>query len=535
MKNKKLLSLALTMLITGCQLGTPSTPNSSPVSSPKTEESSKTSTSSSVSSSTSTKKEEPLTVELLGNDVVWYDETLTLTPEFNKETSETVVWESSDPTVATVADGIVTPLKAGTTTITVKVASDATISASKEITVKDVIIDTSVNDGGWDFSNLKSDNPTIKTNGQEGSYQYEKFANFKHISGQKYYAEATFKMTSYLAGNTWNRIAVGHRNMNAGAGEVSFRAYHASYGQGGDSIKTVVMETPITWGADTDRSQVWNQGGRKSWDFSNIKLATLRTGNTYYYYVNDELSWVESINERFNNIDTVPAITASDMNVEVSNMFATDDETFINEKLESKESNKKFWSPVKESIVIDESGENPSIKFDKSKDNSGNWPSSNIKDYAARPMGDTLYIPARGVATFEYDYKVTEYSDDTDTSLCGMSFTQYTNGKEVTSILLGKYHVGGNTWGWDGGMNAGANWVQAKSEDASLFKQNETYRIKIVVNGLDQNGYRYTIYSNDNLVASYFWDWNAYTNILTVSITALNISAEVNNFTYTIA
>ena len=246
MKNKKLLSLALVMLITGCQLGTSSTPNSTPnttsSSSSKVEESTKTSTSS------STKKEEPLTVELLGNDIVWYDEILTLTPEFNKETNESVVWESSDPTVATVADGIVTPLKAGTTTITVKVASDPTITDSKEITVKDVIIDTNVNDGGWDFSNLKNDNPTIKTNGQEGSYQYEKFANFKHISGQKYYAEATFKMTSYLADNTWNRIAVGHRNMNAGANEVSFRAYHASYGQGGDSIKTVVMETPITWG-----------------------------------------------------------------------------------------------------------------------------------------------------------------------------------------------------------------------------------------------------------------------------------------------
>lgn len=89
MKNKKLLSLALVMLITGCQLGTSSTPNSTPnttsSSSSKVEESTKTSTSS------STKKEEPLTVELLGNDIVWYDEILTLTPEFNKETNESVV------------------------------------------------------------------------------------------------------------------------------------------------------------------------------------------------------------------------------------------------------------------------------------------------------------------------------------------------------------------------------------------------------------------------------------------------------------
>ena len=536
MKNKKLLSLALVMLITGCQLGTSSTPNSTPnttsSSSSKVEESTKTSTSS------STKKEEPLTVELLGNDIVWYDEILTLTPEFNKETNESVVWESSDPTVATVADGIVTPLKAGTTTITVKVASDPTITDSKEITVKDVIIDTNVNDGGWDFSNLKNDNPTIKTNGQEGSYQYEKFANFKHISGQKYYAEATFKMTSYLADNTWNRIAVGHRNMNAGANEASFRAYHASYGQGGDSIKTVVMETPITWGEDTDRSQVWNQGGRKTWDFSNIKLATLRDGNTYYYYVNDELSWVETINERFNNIDTVPSITASDMNVEVSNMYATNDETVINEKLATKESKSLFWETVPGSVTVDETGDKPKITFDRSKDNDGNWPSSNIKDYAARSLGDSLSIPSGKSAVFTYDYKVTAYGPDSDTSFTGLTFQRHTNNvKEMRSILVGKYKAAANAWGWDGGINLGSSgfWDYENSTGfTTSVRENETYNIRIEVNAYDS--YReYKIFINDKDTGLVWGDWDKYTGALIVSVTGLNISSEISNFTYTIA
>lgn len=63
-------------------------------------------------------------------------ESLTLTPIFSPETAtnKNVTWSSSDKTVATVENGIVTPLKKGTTTITVT-TEDGGFSASCLVTV----------------------------------------------------------------------------------------------------------------------------------------------------------------------------------------------------------------------------------------------------------------------------------------------------------------------------------------------------------------------------------------------------------------
>lgn len=64
------------------------------------------------------------------------DGTLTLTPIFSPETAtnKNVKWSSSDNAVATVKDGVVTPLKKGTTTITVT-TDDGNFSASCVVTV----------------------------------------------------------------------------------------------------------------------------------------------------------------------------------------------------------------------------------------------------------------------------------------------------------------------------------------------------------------------------------------------------------------
>ena len=63
--------------------------------------------------------------------------TVTLTPTFEPENAtNTVTWNSSDETVATVADGVVTAISSGTTTITVTSTLDENVKASCEVTVE---------------------------------------------------------------------------------------------------------------------------------------------------------------------------------------------------------------------------------------------------------------------------------------------------------------------------------------------------------------------------------------------------------------
>ena len=78
--------------------------------------------------------------------------TVTLTPVFTpKDATETVTWTSSDKTVATVADGVVTGIAPGTATITVTSTLDETVSATATVTVSypesTVPETTFVNDG----------------------------------------------------------------------------------------------------------------------------------------------------------------------------------------------------------------------------------------------------------------------------------------------------------------------------------------------------------------------------------------------------
>ncbi len=64
------------------------------------------------------------------------EETLTATVAPDNATDKSVTWESSDPTVATVENGKITALKAGTTTITVKTA-DGEFTATCVVTVEE--------------------------------------------------------------------------------------------------------------------------------------------------------------------------------------------------------------------------------------------------------------------------------------------------------------------------------------------------------------------------------------------------------------
>ena len=76
----------------------------------------------------------PKSIKISGNSTVKIGDTLTLTAE-TVPSSQSVTWTSSDEDVATVEAGVVSPVAVGTARITAEFSNDASMYATKTITV----------------------------------------------------------------------------------------------------------------------------------------------------------------------------------------------------------------------------------------------------------------------------------------------------------------------------------------------------------------------------------------------------------------
>ena len=88
--------------------------------------------------------------------------TLTATVEPSNATNKTVTWTSSAPTVATVVNGVVTALKAGTAVITAK-TEDGGFTATYSLTVKVATVDVLATYGYADNTRLSTSSGSEKT------------------------------------------------------------------------------------------------------------------------------------------------------------------------------------------------------------------------------------------------------------------------------------------------------------------------------------------------------------------------------------
>lgn len=105
----------------------------------------------------------PVTAVTLDKDTLALDTgdnktaTLTATVDPNKATNKTVTWDSSDKTVATVENGVVTAIKHGTTTITVKTVDGGftdvcvvTVTCAHTAKTPTTAKNANCQEGGWD-------------------------------------------------------------------------------------------------------------------------------------------------------------------------------------------------------------------------------------------------------------------------------------------------------------------------------------------------------------------------------------------------
>ena len=219
--------------------------------------------------------------------------TLTFTPE-NAE--KAVSWESSDASVATVADGVVTAVSSGTATITVKSTLDENVSASATVTVSfpetEVASDDYVNEGAKRTVVSYGDN-LIKN----GAFEYpNSFYGWTTGSGVAMSADNFDLITEE---NNHYIKAKGHTGATGDnsigtewaieAGKTYVFGYQVKSTSAGNSEFHVVS---LTNELGTETSKISENSTAVGTDWTNVKYKFTNTDN--YAYVQFRARWLNS-------------------------------------------------------------------------------------------------------------------------------------------------------------------------------------------------------------------------------------------------
>jgi len=413
---------------------------------------------------------------------VWLDETLTILYE-KAETEESVSFTSSDVLVATVdAAGVVTPVSRGSVIITAHLAVSTTIKDTITLEITDTVLDTAFGFGNIDYSNLKDENPSVATTKNNAEWPYVE-GIFKNVLSQNYYVEASFDLTEINTGNTWNRISVGHRNVDTGSGYV-FRGLQLSYGNGGGSKKTVMMETPNNWGIVTDRSQVWGQNGIENINFGvegdKVTLGSLRDGNDYYYFIDGRLMWTETYDQRFLDVDTMPAFVLADMHAVISDFVVVTDAVLLDAMLGENETNRLLYPSYGANVNIDDNAK--VITFVNANDS---FPFTNIKDNAAKSLGDAFSLPRSVDSTLTFKFKI-DRTVDPDIAVLALTLNQwgFANNFGPNRAISFTFGVnGGGVTGWDSNGDLPTTPEHPFSYPSALLETNVVTLTRTLVEG----------------------------------------------------
>ena len=462
----------------------------------------------------------PLAIEVSAPaESVYVTKTLQLSYSWNKENiTDGVIWSTSNSEIASIDEnGLVTAKAAGEVTLTATHATNADITDSVTITVKDVVLNVAsatTNGATWNLDGLYSDNPVIsvgKGNGDaflgEEDYNY---IDFK-VSGQKYYAEATIKVSEW-DGWAWNRHGLVNR-----VASVTDSSQTRGFQYSLNPNKIIQIENPNGWGAITDSSQTWNFFNNES--FTDHKVGLLRDGNKFYYFHNDELIAVDSNASMLTDVDTIPQIVIVDHVAEISGIYATTDVTEI-DNIVATRGQRKFLATYKENVAIDE--EAGTITF---KNNNNQWPFDNAKDNAALSLYNALCFPANTTGTLKFDFKFTDFGADNDSAFVG-AWLKSNSDTTARSFLANKYAFGINGWDYNGNMSL---QIPEKNDlEENPIKADEVHTLEVI--RVENGGW---IVKLDG-VSERSWGWDVWNGTHNINFFAVNCNAVISNISLTL-
>ncbi len=372
-----------------------------------------------------------ITIEGFISNVGWVGESLQLNAVVLPENaSNAIEWSSSDDSIASISNtGLLSYLKEGTVKIKAASQVDATVYDELDITVKKGIFNTAKSSTKWNFDNQSGENAYIDLGENAEASQGLNTAYFANIEATEFYAEVTFRIKC-LTENTWDWQGIGiGSGISNSDGRFFTYSPHSPKQTANNFNKIILRDLPESWGALTTRSQVWGENSLDDIDIaSDIKIAMLRTGNEYYYLINDKVYWYD-INEKYDEIGTIPYIVAYDIPVKAFNYSVTTDETIIATKLASNEYQKSFFAS------------NPNI-VDYNSDSDFTFNNDNIlsKDNKVRSLGDK----AKLVRDFEIEFDVDSLTFNLDRSHfkgLTVNFSRYDSADVVDTIGIGKSGV----------------------------------------------------------------------------------------------
>lgn len=404
-----------------------------------------------------------LTIKGIQEGIQWVGDTAKLEIQAQPaDASSLVRWTSSDTDVATVSEeGHLQFLNPGSVTITATSVADPKVTVSKDFTVKYGVFSSTMGSSMWDISQQAEENARVSlSNDNSGGYNS---LYYRHVQSTKYYAEAFFKVSGLTANSwDWQGVGLGHGLNDSDTRFFTFSP-HSPVNTANSFNKCIVRDMPTSWGALTNRSQMWGEHGL---DFINcfedgVKIATLRDGDMYYYLINDEVYYVDETT-KYSDVPTYPVLVSESLPCTVTSYRATDDETEIDAILATEEFHKTFYP---NNIDIVDYDNDSRIVFNSDRFSS--------KDNKVKYLGDKGKV----VRNFEIEMDVKNMNFNSER--VGRHFTgltinlsRYDAADSVESLMIGRSKDPSNPnliaryLSWD--------FTKAMEDDECIVKENAT-------------------------------------------------------------
>lgn len=369
---------------------------------------------------------ESIMISGYSGETAWVGETCSLSASVEPtDAVSTVIWSSDNTAVATVdEDGIVTFLAEGIVSISATSIGNSKLVDEVGFSVKYGTFKSNTGSSNFDISHQADVvDPYVEIPDDNDDYSagYNTLY-FAHIQSTKFYVEATFQGSKQTQNAwDWQGIGLGTGLSDNDSRFFTFSPHYA--GSANNFNKVILRERPESWGALTNRSQIWGENGLDYIDYTEKnKIAMIRNDNEYYYLINDKLYYYD-LTEKYDEIPTIPFLVCYDMPARFTDYTAIDNENIVDAHI-AEISQKSFYAAYSNVDYVDDSN----FTF---KDLNGY-----SKDYKIKSIGDKTKMYKSFQIEFDVDSMVFNSTKSSHTGLT-INLSRYDAADEVETISLG--------------------------------------------------------------------------------------------------